>query len=128
MEGFQSRSLCAVVLAVAAATVAAQVPPRSSPADVGELRAAVLRNPASAQAHNELGAALGERGDLDGALRELDAAVRLDPGDAEALFNLGATCMRRAKLAGSRDSAYYRELDRGLTALRRAVQIQPEFP
>jgi tetratricopeptide (TPR) repeat protein len=46
-------------------------------------------NPASSLAHNNLGSALLEAGDLDGSLRELREALRLDQNNDDAWNNLG---------------------------------------
>ena len=58
------------------------------------LRQAVQQTPDSADAHNELGLALGEAGDLNGAAAELEKATRLAPDFAEAYYNLGITYLK----------------------------------
>jgi tetratricopeptide (TPR) repeat protein len=52
-------------------------------------RKAITANPASTQAHINLGAALVELGERAGALEQYQAALRLDPGNATAHYNLG---------------------------------------
>ncbi len=46
-------------------------------------------NPGDAKAHLDRGAALYEKGDLDGAIGEYREAIRLKPDDADAHFHLG---------------------------------------
>src|SRR5262249_40812049 len=52
-------------------------------------QAAVAAHPESATAHNNLGVALKDRGDADGALAAYRQAIRLDPTDAAPRSNLG---------------------------------------
>jgi len=61
------------------------------------LEAAVRKTPGSAEARNALGTALGERGDLAGALLHLEEAVRLQPNYSEAFYNLGLTYLKKSK-------------------------------
>jgi serine/threonine-protein kinase len=63
-------------------------PPRPEEA-VGYFRAAVALRPASAAAHNELGAALEEKGDREGAIAEYRKSIELDPKWGAAYTNLG---------------------------------------
>jgi eukaryotic-like serine/threonine-protein kinase len=56
---------------------------------VGYFRAAVALRPASAAAHNELGAALHGAGDLDTAIAEYRKAIGFDPRWSAAYANLG---------------------------------------
>jgi tetratricopeptide (TPR) repeat protein len=93
------------------------------------LRAAVQRAPQSAEAHNELGLALGEAGYLNAALAELELAARLDSSYAQAPYNLGITYVKRAKLnRGSDETTYYRDLDNALQAFRKAYRLAPNLP
>ncbi|MBI4023481.1 MAG: tetratricopeptide repeat protein [Verrucomicrobia bacterium] len=48
-------------------------------------------------AHNNLGIALRERNDLDGAVRHFDEALRLKPGFAKALYNKGDVLSAQGK-------------------------------
>jgi tetratricopeptide (TPR) repeat protein len=61
----------------------------------------------NAAAHNDLGLALLERGDLDGAIRHSREALRLDPVHAEAPNTLATALSRRGLAAQS--VAVYRE-------------------
>jgi tetratricopeptide (TPR) repeat protein len=93
------------------------------------LRAAVQRAPQSAEAHNELGLALGEAGDLNAAIEELALATQLDSSYSAAHYNLGVTYVKRAKLARGRDeAAYYHDLDSALQAFRSANRLAPNLP
>jgi hypothetical protein len=69
-------------------------PEQVTPERLEELRAAVRRAPKSAQAHNDLGTALGDTGDLVGAAAELETAIRLKPNYAEAFYNPGMTYIK----------------------------------
>jgi Flp pilus assembly protein TadD len=80
----------------------------------------------TADIHNERGAALGEKGDIDGALRELETAVRLNPDHAAAQYNLGTTLIRRARQNPPEQNR--EDLKRALAALRRASKLQPSLP
>ena len=79
-----------VCLAVSA-VVLLQVASAPSPTALAESRAAVRKDPNSAEARNALGTTLGAIGELDGSLRELEIAVRLKPDFAAAHYNLAAT-------------------------------------
>src|SRR5579862_9510542 len=65
------------ILNPAAPPARAEKPAAPAAAKIAELRAAAGRLPQSAEAHAELGAALGESGDLGGAIQELEKAVEL---------------------------------------------------
>jgi tetratricopeptide (TPR) repeat protein len=103
--------------------------PQGAKARVNELREAARRAPQSAEIHNELGLALGEAGDLAGAVAELNAATRLDGNFSQAHYNLGVTYLKRAKLArGSDDVSYYNDLESASNEFRRAYQLAPDLP
>src|ERR1700730_13775437 len=68
-------------------------------ATIAELRKVVSRNPQSAEAHTELGTALGEKGDVLSAIQELQKAVQINPDLANAHYNLGTTWIKKAKQA-----------------------------
>jgi tetratricopeptide (TPR) repeat protein len=53
--------------------------------------------PSSAEAQNNLGAALLVRGEIDEAIVHLQEALRLDPSHAEARSNLGVALARRGR-------------------------------
>jgi tetratricopeptide (TPR) repeat protein len=54
-----------------------------------EEREAMRLTPDDAVAHYDLGNALGDKGDWDGAIKEYGEAIRLKPEFAIAHFNLG---------------------------------------
>jgi tetratricopeptide (TPR) repeat protein len=106
--------------------------------------------PASAEAHNWLGAFLMGRGNLPDAISELRKAVSLDPKYARAYTNLGSALAKSSDLAGA-VSAFQKALalepnnwtahlnlglalrENGdsagaLVHLRRVVQAQPKNP
>ena len=64
-------------------------------------------DPRSALAHNNLGNALRDKGDLDGAIAEYREAIRLDPRFANAHCNLGNALSDKGDLDGA--IAEYRE-------------------
>ena len=76
-------------------------------------RQAVKLTPASAEAHNWLGAFLMGRGNLTDAISELRKAVSLDPKYARGYTNLGSA------LAKSGD------LREAVTAFKKAVSLEP---
>jgi Flp pilus assembly protein TadD len=89
-------------------------PGKGQPAEV-ELRRAVRRQPTSAAAHNNLGLALLEGDDLDGAEASLQQALRLQPGLADAHNNLGVVRWRQGRL------------DEALVSLQEALRLRPDF-
>ncbi len=58
------------------------------PTALVEFRETLRLNPASDMAHNNLGYALLETGDLPGAIAEFQEALRLNPGNPFARKNL----------------------------------------
>src|SRR5262249_9271109 len=72
--------------------------------------------PAHAAAHNDLGSALGQQGDLAGAVAAFREVLRLDPGQAEVHNNLGITLLKQGDVAG------------GLAALDEAIRLRPDYP
>ncbi len=57
---------------------------------VGHLREAVKGEPSSQDAHLELGRALYERKDINGAISETEKVLELNPKQVDALYNMGA--------------------------------------
>jgi tetratricopeptide (TPR) repeat protein len=55
---------------------------------VNEFRKAVAARPGSVTARVNLGAALTQTGDLNGALEQFEEAIRIEPGKANAHYNL----------------------------------------
>jgi tetratricopeptide (TPR) repeat protein len=92
-----------------------ELDPIDDPATAGEriswYRAAVAIRPENAAAHNNLGVALHDRDDFDGAITEYREAIRLDPSDADAHNNLGLAL---------RDK---NELDEAIAAYRMAIHF-----
>ena len=54
------------------------------------LREAVDAEPKNREARLELGRALFETGDVEGAIRESEALLQIDPNNIDGLYNLGA--------------------------------------
>jgi len=77
------------------------------------LEAAISLDPASAEAHSNLGVLNYRRGTLDAAARCFDRALSLTPGSAAALNNLGAVLTRLGRL------------DEAEALLRRAARLAP---
>jgi tetratricopeptide (TPR) repeat protein len=69
-----------------------------------------------AKAHDKLGRALAEKGDLDGAIAEYREALRLIPNLAEVHDRLGRALWRK------------RDLEGAATELRTAIRLRPDFP
>jgi tetratricopeptide (TPR) repeat protein len=51
----------------------------------------------NALAHNGLGVALDEKGQLDEAIHQLQEALRLNPANADVHYNLGVACFQRGR-------------------------------
>jgi tetratricopeptide (TPR) repeat protein/tRNA A-37 threonylcarbamoyl transferase component Bud32 len=64
-------------------------------------RSAVTVRPGSSVAHDSLGVALWDRGDVDGAVAEFRTAIRLDPGYATPHSNLGVALKRKGDVDGA---------------------------
>jgi eukaryotic-like serine/threonine-protein kinase len=78
-------------------------------------RGAVTARPASCVAHDNLGIALWDRGDVDGAIAEFRTAIALDPGYATAHSNLAVA------LSGKGDP------DGAIAEYRTAIRLDPNF-
>ncbi len=50
---------------------------------------AVRNNPASSEAHYNLGTAMREKGDLSAARQEWETALKINPGNSDALTQMG---------------------------------------
>jgi tetratricopeptide (TPR) repeat protein len=75
----------------------------------------VARNPAP-WPHNNLGCALQDRGEFDGAIQQFEQALRLDANYPEAESNLGNALL----LAGKPEEA--------MRHWEQALQLKPDFP
>jgi tetratricopeptide (TPR) repeat protein len=64
-------------------------------------QAAVGLRPTNSVAHSNLGVALKDQGDLDGAIREFREAIRLDPASVNAHNNLGAALHAKGDFNGA---------------------------
>jgi tetratricopeptide (TPR) repeat protein len=78
-----------------------------------EFRKAVDANPESVAARVNLGAALTQLGDLNGAGEQFEAALRIEPGKINAHYNLAVLLARQNKHA------------QAITHLRSALSVEP---
>lgn len=77
-------------------------------------RHALKATVANPLAHNNLGAVLWQRGEVDGAVEQYEQALKVDPDFSDALANLGAVFVRRG------------DLTRAADYLERALERQPD--
>ena len=113
-------------------------------------RHAVDVNAHNALAHDSLGVALGDQGQIDEAIRQFHEAIRLVPDHAEFHFNLGIALAQQGKLADAiqhfeqalRLKPDYADANDGLGValaqqgkladaiphFERALQLRPDFP
>ena len=75
--------------------------------------ATLTRNPGCWMAHYNLGIALNEQGDTDGAISHYRKAVQLWPGYAEAHYNLGRLLVQKG------------QVDEAITHYEKALEINP---
>jgi len=100
-----SRWVAAAALAgLAAAGVAAGLRAGIYRDDLSLFRTAVRTSPQAEIAHNNLGVALDERGELAAAEREYREALRLKPQSIAPLANLGVLLERRGDVAGAKQA------------------------
>jgi protein O-GlcNAc transferase len=85
------------------------------PGAIGDLNAAIARDPRDARLRNSLGLLLADSGDGQGAIDALTSAVDLDPASARAWNNLGNALRAKGRIAEA------------LQAVRRAVAAQPDY-
>lgn len=77
-------------------------------------RRAVAADPDSVPAHVNLGTALGQSKDIDGAIAEFRRALELDPDNRSALYNLGVLYLGRQRH------------DEAVRLLTRLVELAPD--
>ncbi len=125
----------------------------AEPADleerIGCFRVAVALRPAAATAHNNLGIALKDKGQLDDAIAEYQRAIDLDQNYAPALCNLGyalkdkgqlddaiATCKRAIDLDPNDPTAHNtlgaalrdkHQVDAAIAEFKRAIELDPQY-
>jgi serine/threonine protein kinase/Tfp pilus assembly protein PilF len=116
-------------------------------------QAAVAAHPRSAAAHNNLGGALRDKGDQDGAIAAFRKAVQLAPQDPHGHYNLGNALMVDQGNKASADEAVVclqtavdllpcsaaghtclalallnrGERDRAITCVRKALDLDPDY-
>ena len=78
------------------------------------IRRAIAVEPNNAEAHNDLGNALNEKGQLDEAIAAYRQAVALDPNFSEAHNNLGVV-------------RFQGKLDEAIASYGRAIALSPNF-
>ena len=105
--------------------------------------------PDDPEAHNNLGTALAQKGNLNGAIAEFRQAVRLKPDDPEAHNNLGTALAQKGNMDGAiaefRQAlrlksdypeahnhlgtalAYKGDLDGAIAEYREALRLKPDF-
>ena len=137
-------------LALGGLSVAARVQTAYWKDSIRLWRHAVDVNAHNALAHDSLGVALGEQGQVNEAMRQFHEAIRLKPDYAEFHFNLGIALTQQGKLAEAIQhfeqalqlKPDYADANSGLgTALaqqgklaeaisnyERALQLRPDFP
>jgi serine/threonine protein kinase/Tfp pilus assembly protein PilF len=81
---------------------------------VGHLRAAVAARPQAAPAHSNLGLALHEKGDVEGAIVAFRRAIELDPKFALAHYNLALALRDNGDVEGA------------IAAYRKAIELDPK--
>jgi tetratricopeptide (TPR) repeat protein len=77
-------------------------------------RDTLAKNPACWMAHNNLGTAFDEQGQIDAAIRQYQEAVRLKPDHANAQSNLGTALGKKG------------QIDDAISHLREAIRLIPD--
>ena len=113
------------------------------------LHNAAKLSPNNAEAHNNLGVVLQERGQLDGAVASYRSALKIDPGFVEAHYNLGNVLCELGRLeeavASYRNALKFNpnlavihsnlgaalqelgRLEEALSSCRRALELEPDL-
>ncbi len=94
--------------------LAAQKPKRAAPQSVGELEAALKRDPTNVELQVALGVAYWQQDDFSRALAAFQRAVKTRPGSAEAHNWLGVALLAQSDFPG------------GIAALRKAIALDPQ--
>jgi tetratricopeptide (TPR) repeat protein len=82
---------------------------------IGFCRTAVALRPQSPGAHNRLGAALADKGQVDEAIVEYREAIRLDKAFAFAHYNLGNALRKKG------------QVDEAIACYREAIRLKKDF-
>ena len=82
---------------------------------IGQFRRALQINPDHAKAHNSLGNALLQKGNVDEAIAQYQMALQINPHSEEACYNFGNALLRQGKV------------DEAIAQYQRALEIKPDF-
>ena len=110
---------CVAVLSLALLATLGMLTRRQSAmyADAEKLyRETIDRNPRCWMAENNLGAALVQRGDIEGGIGHYQKALELNSGCTEARNNLGAAFVRRG------------QVDEAIRQYREVLRVRPKYP
>ena len=83
---------------------------------IRQYQEAIRLKPDYAEAHNNLGVALGGKGQMDEAIRQFQEAIRLKPDYAEAHYNLGLALGRKG------------QTDEAIRHFEAALKARPDYP
>lgn len=92
---------------------------------VAAYKKAIELDPTYQAGYVNLGDAYYQNQQLDLAAEAYQQALELNPDDAEVVYNLGATYLQQALSTGQVNEA---DLEKALTEIKRAIEIQPELP
>ena len=87
------------------------------------------QSPNDPQLVNQLATLYAKEGNFDVAMRYYEKRAQLEPNEKTAWYVIGVVCWERSNKAASQLPAAERDriIDRGLQALDRALQIDPEY-